>query len=392
LPGRRIAKIDNSLSHHCREKVTGRSYGLVAVRGVWKRRGRVLLTLLMVAAALVHRRFGWIPVSYLAAYIGVPAVGWCIARRVAIPRLARWSASLTATLAFVMLTPVPWMQAAIDDPPGNAWRLDGRIVINGDTVDPPGTWYWLTVGRPPIVAEVVRGWFGDDAPHTMHAGRRASRPAYSEPAAAAVGLRRAGWPLDTRLVIEVSDPLDDLLPIQAIVSSVNGVEVATRDEWRFALDHLSSINTITTVNGDSYDFAGTELPFRRVELLEMPDDDELDVVVGGPLASTPAGAWWRNLSLGSSHGLMVALIAFAHGSGSDLAAGRTIAGTGRMLSDGSVGTIGGLRAKATAARDAGADVLLFPASQQDQLAGFDAGSMRLVPVTSLDAAIDALSA
>jgi PDZ domain-containing protein len=88
---------------------------------------------------------------------------------------------------------------------------------------------------------------------------------------------------------------------------------------------------------------------------------------------------------------MVALIAYAHGSGRDLAGGRTIAGTGRVFADGSVGTIGGLRAKATAARDAGADVLLFPASQQDRLDGFDPGSMRLVPITSLDAAIAALA-
>ena len=49
-------------------------------------------------------------------------------------------------------------------------------------------------------------------------------------------------------------------------------------------------------------------------------------------------------------------------------------------------------AKATAARDVGADVMLFPAAQAEQLAGFDAGSMRLMPVASLDEAIAVLHA
>jgi PDZ domain-containing protein len=87
---------------------------------------------------------------------------------------------------------------------------------------------------------------------------------------------------------------------------------------------------------------------------------------------------------------VVALAAYVHASGVDLADGRAIAATGQIRSDGSVGRIGGLRAKATAARDAGVDVLLFPAAQATQLADFDARSMRLEPVHSLDEAIAAL--
>jgi PDZ domain-containing secreted protein len=62
-----------------------------------------------------------------------------------------------------------------------------------------------------------------------------------------------------------------------------------------------------------------------------------------------------------------------------------------MRSDGLVGWIGGLAAKAAAARDVGADVLLFPAGQGALLDGFDPGGMRLCPVGSLDGAIDALA-
>jgi Lon-like protease len=62
-----------------------------------------------------------------------------------------------------------------------------------------------------------------------------------------------------------------------------------------------------------------------------------------------------------------------------------------MRYDGSVGSIGGLRSKATAARGIGADVMLFPAQQASDLDGFDPGDMRLIPVMSLDDAIDALA-
>lgn len=347
----------------------------------------------VVAAVLVHRRFVWVPVEYLAAIVGAPTVGWRVARRRSVPSVARLGTGATAALAVVALMPIPWMQAAVDDPPGTAWRLDGRVEINGVTVDDPGTWYWLTVGRPPMVAEVVRGWFASepgDAPVSMVAGRQVARPAVSEPAAAAVGLRRAGWPIATRLMVEVSGPFDGLLPARATLSSVNGVGFADRSEWQSILDHLGDDNSFTTTGGETFTFHGREMPYRRIDVIELPDGD-LDVAVGGLWARTLPGAWYRNLSTGSSHGLMVALVAYVHGSGDDLARGRAIAGTGRILPDGTVGTISGLRAKATAARDAGADVLLLPASQIGQLEGFDAAAMRVMPVTSLDDAIAALS-
>jgi PDZ domain-containing protein len=84
---------------------------------------------------------------------------------------------------------------------------------------------------------------------------------------------------------------------------------------------------------------------------------------------------------------MVALVSYVFASGDDLADGRTIAGTGKLVGDGDVGSIGGLQAKAAAAMAAGADVLLFPASQQTALDAFDSGGMQLCPVTSLDDAI-----
>jgi PDZ domain-containing secreted protein len=353
----------------------------------------VLVAVATVGAIVVHRRLPWVPLAYLLALIILPLVGWRIARWHSAPRALRWSVPPTAALSLVALCPVPWLKADLDHPPGSAWQLDGRLEINGIEVDPPGSWYWLTVGRPPIVAELVKAWLfdEDDKPVSLRDGRRTQRPSFSEPAAAAVGLRRAGWPVEVTTMIEVSDPLTDRLPERALLATLNGFAVTSRDEWDAAVHDLGHSNTITTTDGDTFAFDGPTIPFGRVDVIELPRDG-LRAVVGGRLARTLPGAWYRDLALGASHGLMVALVSYVHGSGDDLAAGRAIAGTGRINSDGSVGSIGGLVAKATAARDIGADVLLFPAAQAGQLADFDAGSMRLIPVASLDEAIAALHA
>ena len=96
------------------------------------------------------------------------------------------------------------------------------------------------------------------------------------------------------------------------------------------------------------------------------------------------------MSMGSSHGLMVGLVTYAAVSGEDLAAGRHVAGTGRLLGDGTVGTIGGLASKAGAARRQGADVLLVPAGQAHLLDDVDTGHMRVLAVTTIDDAIEQL--
>jgi Lon protease (S16) C-terminal proteolytic domain len=355
--------------------------------------GWLVVGLGVLAAVLVHRRFPWIPLPYLLALVGLPAVAVVIARHAALPRPVRWGVPTVAALLFVALCPVPWMKAQLDRPPGSAWRLDDRLVINGTTIDPPGTWYWLTAGRPPMVAEVVASWLTHDAdaPTSMHDGRRALRPAVTEPAAAAVGLRKAGWPVDFGVIVEVSDPIAIGLPDRAMVAAINGKDVTTRSSWDLAVAAMGDHNSVTTTDGDHYEFAGTRLPFRRVDVIDVAAAG-LDVAVGGRLARTWAGSWFRDLALGSSHGLMVALVSYVYGSGEDLAAGRAIAGTGTIRGDGSVGSIGGLWAKATAARRIGADVLLFPAHQEAQLDGFDPGGMALIPVASLDEAITALEA
>ncbi|AZM61956.1 MULTISPECIES: S16 family serine protease [unclassified Streptomyces] len=80
------------------------------------------------------------------------------------------------------------------------------------------------------------------------------------------------------------------------------------------------------------------------------------------------------------------------GSGGDLTGGRVIAGTGTIDEDGTVGPVGGVPLKTQAARRDGATVFLVPEAEcADARAELPEG-LRLIPVTTLDGAVDALIA
>ncbi|MFF3504880.1 S16 family serine protease [Streptomyces sp. NPDC003247] len=80
------------------------------------------------------------------------------------------------------------------------------------------------------------------------------------------------------------------------------------------------------------------------------------------------------------------------GSGGDLTGGRTVAGTGTIDADGTVGAVGGVALKTQAARRDGATVFLVPKDEcADARAELPAG-LRLIPVTTLKGAVESLTA
>ncbi|GAB1329371.1 S16 family serine protease [Streptomyces sp. NPDC093260] len=80
------------------------------------------------------------------------------------------------------------------------------------------------------------------------------------------------------------------------------------------------------------------------------------------------------------------------GDGGDLTGGRTIAGTGTIDADGTVGAVGGVALKTQAARRDGATVFVVPKAEcADAKAELPKG-LRLIPVTTLKGAVNALTA
>ncbi|MFI1830038.1 PDZ domain-containing protein [Streptomyces sp. NPDC020412] len=81
-----------------------------------------------------------------------------------------------------------------------------------------------------------------------------------------------------------------------------------------------------------------------------------------------------------------------NGAGGDLTGGRTVAGTGTISPDGEVGEVGGVSLKTQAAKRDGATVFLVPEGEcADANAELPKG-LQLIPVTTLDGAVDALRA
>jgi hypothetical protein len=189
-----------------------------AVRGLGRHARRlaplVALAVALAVSVLARRQAPWISWVYLGAVIALGGAIWALAAwRPASPRRVRVPALAVTAALLVALLPVPWMTAGLEQPPGTAWRLDGRLQVNGEQIDPPGAWYWLTVGRPPIVAEVVAGFVGiRPTTKSLVGGTATSRPEVNEPAAVAVGLRAAGVAVDVRLVVELSQPTVAELP------------------------------------------------------------------------------------------------------------------------------------------------------------------------------------
>ncbi|MGC5342170.1 S16 family serine protease [Streptomyces sp. DT24] len=80
------------------------------------------------------------------------------------------------------------------------------------------------------------------------------------------------------------------------------------------------------------------------------------------------------------------------GAGGDLTGGRTVAGTGTISADGSVGAVGGVSLKTQAARRDGATVFLVPEDECAAARAERPKGLRLVPVTTLKDAVSSLRA
>lgn len=327
--------------------------------------------------------------SRLGRYLG----RWSIIRhhrerRVRATAARRWTVRSLIVVLVLAVIPVPWLHVIDDDPPGWAWRLDGRLVVDGQIMDPAGEWSWLTVGRPPLLIEAARDSLvgSEDPARDMRVGPVGSNPAQTEPLAAAVGLQHAGAELHLGVFVEVARPQVADLPDRAVIVQIDGRHLRSRADVAAALRESGGTLQVVTASGRELELPGPGLPYDRVRVIDLAPQG-FTAAIGGPFSRLAPVAWFRSLSLGNSHGMMVALMTYAHVANPDIARGRHIAGTGTIRGDGTIGRIGGLPAKAHAAQRAGADVLLYPADQSAELVGFTPLHMDLAPVATLAEAI-----
>jgi PDZ domain-containing protein len=171
-----------------------------------------------------------------------------------------------------------------------------------------------------------------------------------------------------------------------IITAIDGEPVDSLDEASRLLDRAEPDDPLSfdVTSGDArrqVELAprrcvdGESDPFFGVRLVEpFPIDVRIESAdVGGP-----------------SGGLMFAIGLYDLLTPGDLTGGETIAGTGTLDLDGTVGSIGGIRDKVLAAEAASASLFLVPRENLGELEGVETGGMRVVPVRSFDEALDAL--
>lgn len=281
------------------------------------------------------------------------------------------------------LLPMPFNIVFADEPVATVWRLDGRLMVNGRSANPQGRWSFVAVGRPELLAETVtKRAFGRERSRNIRIGPDQQRPIYAEPLAVAAGLRQAGRIIDVQPVLFVTNPTTPNGAVTLV--AVNGskhalVELVAQLPQLPVAQVIDDTMEFTTATGESLRFSDEERDvsqFRPGEVLL----DDVQAKIRWRMQRFVPQTWFRSMAVGNSHGLMVALVTYAHTADPALARGLHVAGSGAVNADGMVSNVGGLRAKAKAAHRAGADVFFFPAAQASLLDSRATPNMQLVPV------------
>lgn len=328
-----------------------------------------------------------------------------------VARTAFLPVSLLVLFAAGSLVPLP----AFIESPGTLLSLGGCVVVELPDTDPVDGDYLLTsvtIGRA-TPFELVAAAFapdrriepatqvlppGTDAEEYFARQRDVFRIAGQQ--AAAVALGRAGYEVPTRAVgdgVLVSNvlsgfPAEGVLRPGDVITAVEGTRVRSAEELQDTVVDTDPLSI--TLERD-----GEELQVEVAAALREVGDVQPRPVLGieiqtlNPRLDLPVPVDIESGRIGGpSAGLMIALTVYDKIAPENLSAGRRVAGTGTIDSEGTVGPIGGVGLKALAAYRDGADVFLAPAAQEEEAASLlpaDAG-MEVVGVGTLGEAIDAL--
>lgn len=294
--------------------------------------------------------------------------------------------------------------------PGSAISVAERVEL-GRAPDPISGELLLTTVRvfQPTAFGVVQAWLADAqeifsreeiVPEGVNDAEfeTAQRELFRESAevAAAVGLRAAGEGVEISgggaLVAGLlpDSPAAGVLAEGDVITAIDGMPVSLASDLVTALASRSAGDEVvlsvqrneaveefrlrlTTVEGVGQPAIGVAVTTVDLDI-SLPFPVEVDQGrIGGPSA-----------------GLLIALTVYDLADPGDLAAGRSIAGTGTIDLDGEVGPVGGVDAKVVAAREAGVSVFLVPEDEvalAEEAAGDD---IQVVPVGTVEDAIAAL--
>jgi Lon-like protease len=219
----------------------------------------------------------------------------------------------------------------------------------------------------------------------------------SQQIAAAVALRAAGERVVTRPVgarigfVQQGLPAFGKLEPGDVVVAIDGLPVHTLDDVHVRM----SAHKV----GDSVAFTvhrGKRTLVVHMGTVEAGSGASRHPIVGVSLEPaldihlpTPVSIDAGNVG-GPSAGVAFALEVMEE-LGRDVVHGHTVAATGEINPDGSIGPIGGIKQKTIGAREAHVDAFLVPAGENAREARKHAGGLRIIPVETFPQALHALA-
>ena len=194
------------------------------------------------------------------------------------------------------------------------------------------------------------------------------------------------------IVAAVNDPGPSVGKLQAgdSVQAVNGTPVATVEQFTSYLKNTKPGQPVTV------DFRRKNAPPGVAQITLGSNKDRKYGFAGLSVMNAPWAPFVVDFNLanvgGPSAGLMFSLAVVDKLTTGNLAGSKFVAGTGTIKLDGTVGRIGGIVHKMTAARDAGATVFLVPAENCYEATTDKLPGLQLVKVDNLGGAVNALHA
>jgi PDZ domain-containing protein len=320
-------------------------------------------------------------------------------------RLAAAGLFLLGAAAFVLwLAPASGYDLRLVDP---AHPVDSIISVPGEKPGgPPGPIYFVDVReRPARLLERLLPWTranGSDLvpapsiPDTLERRLGQLDMTDSQKISAVVALKQLGYKVRARsggvtvLLVQNGAPAADVLRPGDVIVSANGRKVASASALRAVLAAKRPGATVRV----GFRRAG-KVREATIKTVADPQDpkraiigvsasDELTVKLPVKIRFDAGGVG------GPSAGLAFALDILQE-LGQNVAHGKTVAATGALALDGTVGPIGGVKQKTLGVREAGVDVFLVPAGDNAREARRYAKGLPIVPVKNFQQALQALA-
>jgi PDZ domain-containing protein len=220
----------------------------------------------------------------------------------------------------------------------------------------------------------------------------------SAQAAAAVGLRAAGYPVSVGgggvevMGVISGSPADGKLKVGDVITAIDGRPIQLASDLQAATEKAvdGEVVTLTVVRGSQQ--VQVPITLRQLSQLNRPGlGVALQTIT--PKVTLPFPVTVKNQDIGGpSAGLMMSLGIYSLASGDDLSRGRVVAGTGTIDVSGTVGPVGGVAEKIVGAEQRGARIFLVPTSEAPDARRAGLTDVKIVPVDTFDQAKAALEA